>query len=246
VLWNHTSLSLQINRGLQCLLANPADLPASYFTPFSGFPCLLQVERFVFRPGLAERGRYYAVTFLNQLALSHRPQEGGSALAQKLIDIYFSLFRLLLEGKLGNAAARQQQKEEAAAAARKGKGRWRDKAGGKNGGKAAACRGKDSRKKGAEDDAKKHVDGGGAASQQAAGELDARMLSALITGVRRAFPYVDAEKVEPLIETHSEALFRLVHTAPFTVALQVSVADFVLFPNLFLRACCCSAESFAQ
>jgi hypothetical protein len=39
-------------------------------------------------------------------------------------------------------------------------------------------------------------------------ELDARMLGALITGVRRAFPYVPSEDVEPLIEKHSSALFR--------------------------------------
>jgi ribosome biogenesis protein MAK21 len=189
--------------------------PFPAFYPF-------QVERFVFRPGLAERGRYYAVTFLNQLALSHRPQEGGFALAQKLIDIYFSLFRLLLEGRLGNAAAREQQKADAAKS--KGKGRWRDggKGSGKGGKNARSSNNSSSRKqKQQDDDDSKHVEGGDAASQQAAGELDARMLSALITGVRRAFPYVDSEKVEPLIEAHSEALFRLVHTAPFTVGLQV-------------------------
>uniref|UniRef100_A0A383VK77 CCAAT-binding factor domain-containing protein n=1 Tax=Tetradesmus obliquus TaxID=3088 RepID=A0A383VK77_TETOB len=203
----------------QLLLQHPAMKPV----------VVREVERFVFRPGLAERGRYYAVTFLNQLPLSHRPQEGGTALAQKLVDIYFSLFRLLLEGRVGNAAVRQQQAEEAAAA-RKGKGRWRDggKAG-KNGGKQAAFKSKLNRKKqgggGDEEDDSKHVDGGDAASQAAAGELDSRMLSALITGVRRAFPYVDSEKVEPLIEAHSEALFRLVHTAPFTVALQHSVTE---------------------
>jgi hypothetical protein len=41
-------------------------------------------------------------------------------------------------------------------------------------------------------------------------ELDARMLGALITGVRRGFPYVPAEEVEPLIEKHSDSLFRWV------------------------------------
>lgn len=84
---------------------------------------MLQVERFMFRPGLTDRARYYAVTFLNQLALSHRPQEGGSALAQKLIDIYFSLFKLLLEGKLGNAAVwRKQEHQQQQQQQRRGKG----------------------------------------------------------------------------------------------------------------------------
>lgn len=31
-----------------------------------------QVERFLFRPGLQARARYYAILFLNQLALSHK------------------------------------------------------------------------------------------------------------------------------------------------------------------------------
>lgn len=38
-----------------------------------------EVERFVFRPGLAERARYYAVVFLNQLPLSHSPAHGAAA-----------------------------------------------------------------------------------------------------------------------------------------------------------------------
>lgn len=61
---------------------------------------------------------------------------------------------------------------------------------------------------------------GSAGAAQNEAEMDARMLSALITGVRRAFPYVAAEEVEPLVDEHSEALFRLVHKAPFSVALQ--------------------------
>lgn len=73
---------------------------------------VFQVERFLFRPGLSDRARYYCVTLLNQLALSHRASEGGSDLAQKLINIYFSLFKLLLEGKLGTAAARRQQQQQ--------------------------------------------------------------------------------------------------------------------------------------
>jgi hypothetical protein len=39
--------------------------------------------------------------------------------------------------------------------------------------------------------------------------------------VRRAFPYVEASQVEPLVAGHGEALYKLAHTAPFTVGLQV-------------------------
>jgi ribosome biogenesis protein MAK21 len=188
---------------------------------------VLQVERFLFRPGLSDRGRYYAVTFMNQIPMSNRPQEGGSVLALKLVDIYFSLFKLLLEGRVGTAATRQQQQQEAGAKHGKssGKGGNNRKHGHQKGGKGGKHGGHHHRRGGANSS----VDGDEAAaaaaaaaeSIQQAGELDARMLSALITGVRRAFPFVEAEKVEPLVESHGEALFKLVHTAPFTVALQV-------------------------
>lgn len=37
-----------------------------------------EVERFVFRPGLADRARYYCVVYLNQMVLSHRESQGES------------------------------------------------------------------------------------------------------------------------------------------------------------------------
>ena len=49
---------------------------------------------------------------------------GGAALAQKLVDIYLTLFRLILEGHLGNAAAASRAREQKAASSR-AKGRWR-------------------------------------------------------------------------------------------------------------------------
>lgn len=44
---------------------------------------------------------------------------GGSALAEKLVDIYFTLFKLILEGKLGHTSELLAAKE--AKAANKGK-----------------------------------------------------------------------------------------------------------------------------
>ena len=35
-----------------------------------------EVEKFLFRPGLQERARYYGVIFLNQMPLSHNPAQG--------------------------------------------------------------------------------------------------------------------------------------------------------------------------
>jgi hypothetical protein len=46
------------------------------------------------------------------------------------------------------------------------------------------------------------------------------MLSALLTGVRRAFPFVEGAEADALATTHADALFRIVHKAPFSVAVQ--------------------------
>ena len=50
---------------------------------------------------------------------------GGSVLANKLIDIYFTLFKMILEGHAGHAAAATKSQEEAAAAAQPKKNRHR-------------------------------------------------------------------------------------------------------------------------
>ena len=62
--------------------------------------------------------------------------------------------------------------------------------------------------------------------------MDARMLGALITGVRRAHPYVEPKELEGVIEQHAVQLFRTAHIAPFTVAVQ---ALMLLFQ---VRLCC--------
>ena len=59
-------------------------------------------------------------------------------------------------------------------------------------------------------------------------EVDARILSAIIAGVRRAFPFVATDDVQPLIEKHSHALFKMIHTAPFAVAVQALLLLFQL------------------
>jgi ribosome biogenesis protein MAK21 len=51
-------------------------------------------------------------------------------------------------------------------------------------------------------------------------EADSRILSALLTGVNRAFPYVAADDVDVIIEQHTPVLFRLVHSSNFNVAVQ--------------------------
>ncbi|GAB4813011.1 hypothetical protein N2152v2_000057 [Parachlorella kessleri] len=169
-----------------------------------------EIERFVFRPGLADRARYYCVVYLNQMVLGHRDSTGGAVLARRLVDLYFTLFKMTLDGKIGTAASLAKQKEEKAAERGK-KGKKDGKKGGKKGGKGKAP--------------------APTPAPAQPGELDARMLSALITGVRRAFPFVAPEDVEPLIEAHADALFKLIHTRSFGVATQALLLLFQLMTS---------------
>jgi len=47
----------------------------------------LQVERFLFRPGLQSRARYYAVLFLNQLPLSHKVRKRLQSVQQYVSSV---------------------------------------------------------------------------------------------------------------------------------------------------------------
>ena len=50
-------------------------------------------------------------------------------------------------------------------------------------------------------------------------------------GVRRAFPYVPPDEVEPLVTAHADALFRLVHARSFGVATQALLLLFQLMSS---------------
>jgi len=61
---------------------------------------------------------------------------GGAALAQKLLDVYLTLFQLILDGRLGHAAEAAAAAASKAAAAAKGRHRDRRPDGGRGGGGA--------------------------------------------------------------------------------------------------------------
>jgi len=58
--------------------------------------------------------------------------------------------------------------------------------------------------------------------------VDARILGALLTGVRRAAPFVPAPATDALLDKHGDALFRVAATAPFGTAVQALVLLFQL------------------
>ncbi|KAJ6825990.1 CCAAT/enhancer-binding protein zeta [Iris pallida] len=51
-------------------------------------------------------------------------------------------------------------------------------------------------------------------------EMDSRLLSSLLTGVNRAFPFVSSDEADDIIEVQTPTLFRLVHSENFNVGVQ--------------------------
>ncbi|KAL6757303.1 CBF/Mak21 family-domain-containing protein [Haematococcus lacustris] len=182
---------------------------------------LRELERFVFRPGLQDRARYYAVVFMNQLPLNRKESEGGASLAGKLVGLYFTLFRMVVEGSIGLAAATRKLQEERYSKERatylRAKQRQQQQQisqrSNSGTGTSAGMGMKDRERQRAVKPPKKP-------DLAVPEEMDARLLSALITGIRRAFPFVAPEEVEPLVEANCQRLFTLMHTAPFPVAVQ--------------------------
>jgi ribosome biogenesis protein MAK21 len=155
-----------------------------------------EVENFIYRPGLSDRARYYAVVYLNQIVLSKkdRPMKLAdgtfSSLAKRLVNVYFTLFKLIIDGALGTAAAIAKAATEKKEEKRNLRARKR--------GKKRSRRGSN--------------ENGNEIIGERDGELDSRMLSALITGIRRAFPFVTTDEIEPLINEHA-GMFFVVHDA---------------------------------
>ncbi|XP_002709966.3 CCAAT/enhancer-binding protein zeta [Oryctolagus cuniculus] len=103
-----------------------------------------EVERLLFRSNISTKAQYYAICFLNQMALSHEESD----LASKLITLYFCFFRTYVKKK----------------------------------------------------------------------DIESKMLSALLTGVNRAYPYAQAgdDKVREQIDT----LFKVLHVVNFNTSVQ--------------------------
>ncbi|XP_047341248.1 protein SLOW WALKER 2 [Impatiens glandulifera] len=51
-------------------------------------------------------------------------------------------------------------------------------------------------------------------------EMDSRLLSALLTGVNRAFPFVSSDEADDIVELQTPMLFQLVHSKNFNVGVQ--------------------------
>ncbi|KAM2957331.1 hypothetical protein FF2_024336 [Malus domestica] len=138
-----------------------------------------EVDSFLFRPRLTPQAKYHAVNFLSQMRLTHKGD--GPKVAKRLIDVYFSLFKVLINE--ANAGEKMDKKGKA----------WSKKPLSSNEDKTSS----DS-----------HV------------ELDSRLLSALLVGVNRAFPFVSSNEADDIVEVQTPMLFQLVHSKNFNVGVQ--------------------------
>ncbi|KAH9305569.1 hypothetical protein KI387_009973, partial [Taxus chinensis] len=57
-------------------------------------------------------------------------------------------------------------------------------------------------------------------STQVPVEIDSRLLSALLTGINRSFPYVSTDEADDIIQKQTPVLFQLVHSKNFNIGVQ--------------------------
>ena len=168
-----------------------------------------EVETFCFRKGVGLKAQYYAAVLLNQFPLSHA---GDGEARRAARGVYFALFQAL--HRRSREALESGQQEGEAPGDKKGasdkKGRWRDGAarrpaagrprrqrrqgGGGRGGRGGTAR------PGVKTGGVVHNGVARAPATPMGAGVDARVVSALLTGINRAFPYVDGDAVEPLVE----------------------------------------------
>lgn len=139
----------------------------------------------LFRPGQSDHAKYYAIITLNQTILSQKEEQ----LANRLLEIYFSLFVQLLKPK--------EKKDEGPKLNSKGK----LQGGGGKAGKMAA------KKQKAEE-----------RTEEAAVQLHDKMISQVLAGVNRSFPFADTS--DPTFEKQLDTIFRVAHSTNFNTSIQ--------------------------
>ncbi len=144
----------------------------------------------LFRPGQSLHAKYYAIITLNQTILTQKEEQ----VANKLLDVYFSLFIQLLKPA-------KSAKSPATGANAKPQPNGKVQGGGGKAGKLAAKKAK----------AKERSD-------ETEDQLREKMVAQVLTGVNRAFPFADTS--DPTFEKQMDSIFRVTHSANFNTAVQ--------------------------
>lgn len=155
----------------------------------------------VFRPGNSVHAKYYAIITLNQTILSTREV----AVANKLLGLYFSIFTSLLkkdpkEAATGVNAAGLGTHTKAGDAAPPTQKSWKMN-------RKARLRAE------AEEKGKQFQE-----------EMNAKLISAVLTGVNRAFPFSQVD--DEIFQKHMDTLFRITHSGNFNTSIQALMLIF--------------------
>ncbi|KAM3226883.1 hypothetical protein ACQJBY_059073 [Aegilops geniculata] len=154
-----------------------------------------EVDSFLFRPHVGLRAKYQAVNFLSHIFLTSKGD--GPKIAKRLVDVYIAVFKVLMSCPRDSKGEKQ----------------------GKHGKKKV----ENGKTKGREDKVNDSNLHGNHEMDPPAGtdlEMDSRLLSALLSGVNRALPYVASSEVDDIVEVQTPILFRLVHSENFNVGVQ--------------------------
>ncbi|XP_020088571.1 CCAAT/enhancer-binding protein zeta isoform X2 [Ananas comosus] len=151
-----------------------------------------EVDSFLFRPHVGLRAKYQAVNFLSQILLSKKGD--GPKIAKRLVDVYFALFKVLIAESHGNEVHKKSEDDKRNVKKKEKRGKVK-----------APTSFRNSK---AEPSPESNV------------EMDSRLLSALLTGVNRAFPFVSSDEADDIMEVQTPVLFRLVHSENFNVGVQ--------------------------
>ncbi|KAI5853085.1 CBF/Mak21 family-domain-containing protein [Morchella snyderi] len=171
----------------------------------------------VFRPGNSVHAKYYAIITLNQTILSTREVD----VANRLLNLYFAVFTGILKKDNNTPAATgvnasglgshtkfaDDDKEEE-------KKSWK---GGKGGAPPSRRGGKLNRKAKLRREAEEK-------KEQFAEELNAKLISAVLAGVNRAFPFSQVE--DEVFQKHMDTLFRITHSGNFNTSIQALMLIF--------------------
>jgi len=193
-----------------------------------------EVEQFMFRRGVSLKAQYYGAVLLNQMPLSHKGD--GPKLAKQLVETYFSLFQFLYDKSrytIENNDNDRDSKDNitindsnniinnSKSPANGGKKKRFHPKGGRGGGGRGRGRGR----------GKKHAATPttlSSANEQIGSGVDARVVSALLTGINRAFPYVAQSEREAMVEKIAPALFTTAHSPNLAASIQALTLIFQL------------------
>ncbi|KAK7205687.1 CBF/Mak21 family-domain-containing protein [Myxozyma melibiosi] len=156
------------------------------------------ISELVFRPGADYHARYYSMITLNQTIVTNKDKD----LANVLIEIYFHVFeRLMAETK----AAKENKVEDKKV---KKKGRWKsDK-------KAAVLQEQQKKHKAKPSTTQQAVK----QSPEALEEANMRLVSAILTGLNRAFPYSSLD--EAVFKSHLNVIYDVARSGNFNARVQ--------------------------